>query len=113
VSDYPKVAEALARGADPKLLCETCPWDRFCITPPQITKSDIGEASRQLQEEAGPDPMSQVMSTILVGAVFGGRDTMSDTCPVFSLRLRSSEGRVLVDSIRSQMRSWDDSEVVA
>lgn len=114
MSDYRKVSEALQAGAEPEMLCMTCPWDRFCITPPTMTREDIEEqledAKRKDAEAveaakaAGKDPGMPV--GILVHALaVGGKDTSCQVCPVFALRLRSNEGGTFVQAIRQQMQA--------
>lgn len=117
MTDYKPVQDALASGADPAMLCATCPWDRNCITPPTMSKADvdayIAKAEREDQERAaaarlaGKDPglpAGMLMTTL----TFAGRDTSAQVCPVFALRLKSSGGRKMADSIRESMQSWDD-----
>ena len=116
-SDYQNVQKALTGGADPAMLCTTCPWDRNCITPPEMTAADIearmqeGAAKdRQLAAEAraaGRDP-GVPTGTLLTALMFAGRDLSAYVCPVFSLRLRSSGGRKIADTFKAQMQEWDD-----
>lgn len=117
MTDYQPVQKALASGADPAMLCTTCPWDRNCITPPSMTSADVeqmlADASakdKQAAEQArlsGKDPGMPVTSLMTV-LTFAGKDTSAQVCPVFALRLRSGGGRRLADSIRESMQSWDD-----
>jgi len=37
------IREALKTGADPHMICATCPWDRTCIKPPAMTSGDVEE----------------------------------------------------------------------
>jgi len=120
-SDYSKVQDALASGAEPRMLCATCPWDRFCIEPPSMTRADIDrhieEATKRDEETAakaraeGKQPGMPV-GVLVTAMTFSGRDTAASVCPVFALRLRSSGGRRIVDALRSEMTTWDD-EVTA
>ena len=118
-SDYQAVQDALQGGADPAMLCETCPWDRLCVEPPTMTRADVerqfSDAKRQDEEaraEAGEAGKSRMpMASLLAAVTFAGRDTAGRMCPVFALRLRSGSGRHLADSIRARMKSWDDQEV--
>lgn len=117
MSDYSAVQKALGEGADPAMLCATCPWDRTCITPPTMTKAEvdarIAEASKTDDQRmaeaalAGKEPGMPVGS-LLTALTLGGRDTMGQFCPVFALRLRSSGGREIADSLKSSMQRWDD-----
>jgi hypothetical protein len=117
MSDYKQVQDALAAGTDPAMLCATCPWDRNCITPPTMTRSEIDAeiAKSQAQDDermkaaelAGQKPTMPIGS-LMTAIVMGGRDTSAQICPVFALRLRSSAGRSLADSVRSTMQKWDD-----
>ena len=117
MSDYSAVQQALEDGAQPSMLCATCPWDRTCVTPPAMTKAEIdakvAEASRKDDERAAEARASgqQVpmpVGSLLTALTFGARDTMGQFCPVFSLRLRSSGGRGIADSVKSAMQGWDD-----
>lgn len=116
-ADYSAVQKALASGANPAMLCATCPWDRNCVTPPAMTSAEIeehiGKASREDQERAeaakargGEAPMPT--ATLLSALVYAGKDTSASVCPVFALRLKSSGGRRLADTIRAAMQGWDD-----
>ena len=117
MSDYKQVQDALAAGTEPRMLCATCPWDRNCITPPTMTRAEIDAqiAKSQAQDDermkaaelSGGKPAMPIGS-LMTAIVMGGRDTSAGICPVFALRLRSSAGRSLADSIRSTMQKWDD-----
>lgn len=118
MSDYQQVAKALAEGAEPAMLCATCPWDRNCVNPPSMTS---GEIERQLEEASAKDEATMSAArlagreiplpaaTLLTAAVLGGKDTALQACPVLGLRLRSSEGRKLSDRVRELMQSWVES----
>jgi hypothetical protein len=106
------VADALAAGADPKMLCQTCPWTRACVTLPEMTKADVDQhISEVTDHHVEKDPASALIRTIMGVAIFGGRQNDAKVCPVFALRLKSSEGRSIAESVRTQMRAWDDSAV--
>ena len=117
MSDYQAVQKALSGGADPGMLCATCPWDRNCITPPTMTSADIDarvkegaemDEQRATQARAlGRDP-GVPTGTLLSALLFAGRDTTADTCPVFTLRLKSSGGRRIADTFKGLMQEWDD-----
>ena len=117
MNDYGAVQEALKAGVEPAMLCATCPWDRNCISPPTMTSAEIDaklaeaaakdEASAAEARAAGHDP-GMPQSMILTAIAVGGRDLMGQLCPVFALRLRSSGGRRIADSVRSAMQAWDD-----
>jgi len=118
VSDsYKAVQDALAEGADPAMLCTTCPWDRYCISPPSMTRAEVDKLIKQASEqdeqhsaqarrEGKQAPMP--VGSLLAAVTFAGRDTMGELCPVFALRLRSSKGRGLVDGLKETMKGWDD-----
>lgn len=117
---YNAVKEALARGADPSMLCGTCPWDRNCLTPPSMTSSDIQKLQDEAEEqdkiqmaearERGEKP-GMPMGSLMTALVFAGKDQQATICPVFSARLRSSSGRVIADVLKNQMTNWDDEAV--
>lgn len=117
MTDYQPVQKALAGGAEPSMLCATCPWDRNCVMPPTMTSADVEAkmAEATAQDEmaakkarlAGEKP-SMPVALLTTALAFGGRDTSAQVCPVFALRLKSSGGRKIADSIRESMQSWDD-----
>ena len=118
-NNFDAVNKALTDGADPAMLCATCPWDRNCITPPSMTRAQIDEhikeseakdkeaSARALAEGKTPGmPVGLLMTTLM----FSGRDTSASVCPVFALRLASSAGRQIVDGLKAGMQSWDDQQ---
>lgn len=114
MSDYDSVERALSQGVSPAMLCMTCPWDRYYIMPPSMTRADIdermAEAQREDDERVSPTgektafPVGQLLSAML----FAGKDKAAEICPVFSLRLKSSGGRRIADEIKDGMQRWDD-----
>ena len=117
MSHVKKVEDALASGADPAMLCQTCPWDRYCIEPPDMSKADYeaqmekakadDEAEVERKKAAGQQA-SLPMGSLLTALTLGGRTTMGKMCPVFAARLRSSSGRGIADGLKQQMAAWDD-----
>ena len=116
-ADYQAVQKALSGGADPAMLCATCPWDRNCVTPPTMTSAEIeqhmAEAARKDREKADArlamGLQAEMPAGILLTALaYAGKDLSADVCPVFGLRLRSSGGRKIADMFRSLMQAWDD-----
>lgn len=117
MSDYQAVQKALASGAEPSMLCATCPWDRNCVTPPEMTSADVEarmadakEKDKQAAEQArlsGKDP-GMPFTSLMTVLTFAGKDTSAQVCPVFALRLKSSGGRRIADIVRGAMQSWDD-----
>jgi hypothetical protein len=115
MTDYKPVQDALASGAEPAMLCATCPWDRSCVTPPVMTRADIDSqiaeaaaADKRAMAEQGAGKMP--VGSLLTALMFGGRDTAAQVCPVFALRLKSGAGRGIADSVRSLMQGWDDAK---
>ena len=115
MSDYKAVSDALASGADPAMLCATCPWDRNCVNPPMMTASDIdrqiADAAAKDKEMAKADPSAGEMpfGAILATVIYAGKDTALQACPVLGIRLRSADGRRIADMVRSAMQSWEES----
>lgn len=117
MTDYGAVQKALEGGAQPSMLCTTCPWDRTCIAPPTMTRAEIDaemakaakDDDRKLAEAqaAGKDP-GLPTATLLTAIAIGARDTTGQFCPVFALRLRSSGGREIADGLKVSMQKWDD-----
>lgn len=121
MGNYEPVVKALAEGRDPAMLCTTCPWDRTCVTPPEVTRGDIqakmAEAAaideQRFRETASPgfgiqrdDAMP--VATLVTAMTWGGRDMAATICPVFALRLRSGSGRKIADNLKAGMQAWDD-----
>ena len=108
--DHDRINQALASGADPNMLCTTCPWDRLCVEPPKSTREDVDRevAKAKAEDEksmAVPGAKGMPVATLLTAMMFSGKDRTGEMCPVFSLRLRSAEGRQIADSIRALMQS--------
>jgi hypothetical protein len=117
MNDYPQVQQALATGADPAMLCATCPWDRNCVTPPTMTSGEIEaqlkQAAQEDQQRAAAAAAAGQQTGIPHGVLLtmlsvGGRDTMGLLCPVFALRLRSAAGRGMADQVKAIMQGFDD-----
>ena len=114
--DYSRVSDALKGGADPDMLCMTCPWDRFCIKPPSMTGDEIqkrlddakakDEEARREKELAG-EKVGLPATTLLTALTMGGRDRMAEVCPVFALRLKTPDGKHIVDGIKAAMQGGD------
>ena len=121
MSDYKQVEEALAKGVEPAALCGSCPWDRYCITPPSMSRAEVDaeiekskaadEAAAEKAKAEGKDgglPLGVLMTTMMLS----GKQNAATCCPVFVVRLRSSDGRTIVDGLKDAMREWDDDAVV-
>jgi len=117
MANYKPVKDALAAGADLAMLCETCPWDRYCITPPSMTSAEVEQAmaeSKAKDEEesarkrAAGEQVGMPVGSLLTTIIMSGKDSQAELCPVFSARLRSSQGRSIVDGFKAQMAGWDD-----
>ena len=115
MTDYQPVTKALAEGADPAMLCTTCPWDRNCINPPSMTAAEIdarmNEASKKDEAAMAADPLGRTMPTgiLLTAVMYAGKDTSMQACPVLGLRLRSGDGRKIADMMRTAMQAWVES----
>ena len=118
MQDYESVTKALANGADPAMLCATCPWDRNCLNPPEMTRAEItrkiGEAAAEDRvamsaARLAGDPTALPTATLMTAAIYGGKDTALQGCPVLGVRLRSADGRRLADAVRTLMQGWADS----
>ncbi len=113
MNDYGRVEEALKAGADPAMLCATCPWDRFCITPPEMTAEEVEAKIKEAEEKdrqrdearlvKGETPGMPV-GMLLTAVTLGGRHRQANLCPVFAITLRTSQGKHLVDSLKTQMQ---------
>lgn len=103
------IREALKTGADPHMICATCPWDRTCIRPPAMTTGDVEEALNPdtIWDEAG-EGEGFLLVAMVKAMTFLGRDTDAPVCPVLVDRLRSSDGKRIADALRELMVSWAD-----
>lgn len=107
MSDYQPVKNAMEAGTPPELICASCPWDRLCITPPQMTGADVQrhiDKAKREDAERDPEQRGMPMGTLMTTLLFAGKDTNAQLCPVFSLKLRSPEGRQVADMLRAEMR---------
>lgn len=120
MADYRAVADALKNGADPAMLCGTCPWDRYCISPPSMTTREVEAKQREAEEKDKARAEEQrrtgqkvdlPVGALLTAVMYSGKDLDAKVCPVFSNRLRSSSGRDIVDSLKNQMQTWDDGRI--
>jgi hypothetical protein len=103
------IREALKTGADPHMICATCPWDRTCIKPPAMTTGDVEEAldPDRIRSETG-EGEGFLFAAMIKAMTFAGRDTAAPVCPVLVDRLRSSDGKRIADALRELMTSWVD-----
>jgi hypothetical protein len=83
-----------------------------------MTKDQIErEQARQREQSEAQmreDPKGgagAIMGALLTSILYAGKDTSAQVCPVLVVRMRSSEGRAIADSVRAQMKAWDDSVV--
>lgn len=113
MTNHKTVSDALESGADPEMLCMTCPWDRFCITPPKMTRQQIeAEKVRSKTEDEAAMAKARTegrdggfpMGTLLTSLLYAGKDTAADLCPVLAVRLRTDEGQQIVQMIRCHMK---------
>ena len=103
MTNYHTVEEELKRGTSPDVLCATCPWDRLCITPPEMTKQQIDKHITEAGEKDKAEDKMPV-GALLTTLMFAGRDKTAHVCPVFALRLRGPDGRQVADQVRALMR---------
>lgn len=113
MTDYLPVAKALESGADPDMLCMTCPWDRNCITPPTMTSAEIDaqidaakrddDARRAAAVASGKDP-GLPAGMLITAVTLSGRDTSATLCPVLALRLKLPEGRAVAELVKAHMQ---------
>lgn len=114
MNDYRAVSDAMAAGASPSMLCATCPWDRYCITPPTMTKQDVdtrieeAKAKDEAKDKASPNLSGMPINMLMNLVAFASKDIEAMVCPVFAMRLRSSEGRDIVDGLKDTMKAWND-----
>lgn len=112
MSTYNAVTDAMKAGTPHELICLACPWDRLCITPPELTAADIekrmAEAKRQDDAQQASRPGQAPMASLMTLMMLGGRDTAGQMCPVFAARLRGPEGREVADAIRRNMRTFGE-----
>jgi hypothetical protein len=101
----------LAAGTPAELICATCPWDRLCVEPPNMSELDIKRQlndAEQMDLKQDPDKSKMPMATLMTALIFAGKDKTGKLCPVFALRLRGPDGRQCADAIRQTMRTWGE-----
>lgn len=109
---YDDVARALREGREPEMLCVTCPWNRPCITPPEMTSAEVDAEIRvgQAADKAAAETSGQrgvPTGLIIQTAIYAGRDTACQVCPVLALRIRTA-GEPIVKGLRAMMRIWEE-----
>ena len=118
MTGYEQVAAELAKGTEPAMLCATCPWDRNCLKPPSMSTAEVSKVideaasqdeARMLAARASGQSVPMPAVTIMTAAVYGGRDTALEACPVLAIRLRSADGRKAAEAVKSLMQSWEES----
>jgi hypothetical protein len=114
MADYQAVKDALAKGADPAMLCTTCPWDRNCVNPPAMTSAEVEQrmkeesAKDEAKIKANPSGGGMPVGTLMAALVYGGKDTAVQACPVLGIRLRTGDGRKIAETVRGLMQGWED-----
>jgi hypothetical protein len=106
---YEQVAAELAKGTDPAMLCATCPWDRNCVNPPEVSAAEIRQKIDESAESARARGSDPVVVTVMATLVLAGRDTALQVCPVLAVRLRSADGRKAAEAVKNLMQNWDES----
>jgi len=86
--------------------CKSCPWDQFCITPPEYTSEGVAKQIEQMKQDAATKGVDSIFAALMSSLIFSGRDKLCRACPVFIERLRESE--VLIKRIREMMQGWSD-----
>lgn len=107
-ASYETVAQALARGDDPAMLCATCPWDRNCVNPPEMSTGDVRQKVEEMAQAARTAGQDAGIAVLAAAVIYAGRDTSLQACPVLAVRLRSGDGRKAAEAVRTLMQSWED-----
>lgn len=102
MADYRQVSDALDRGVEPELICQTCPWDRLCINPPTMTRGEV-EAQTAIPPQGATN--KEINEALLKVVIYSGKDSTSSICPVLAVKLRSGDGKAVADAVRSIMQS--------
>lgn len=111
---HEQAKKQLEAGTPAELICATCPWDRLCVEPPQVSNQEIQrhlDAAMAKDKEQDPQQRGMPVGSIMTALVFAGRDTSGRLCPVFASRLRGPDGRAVADGIRQQMRTFGEPAV--
>lgn len=104
---YRPVLDAMAAGTPHDLICSTCSWTRLCIQPPDMTRDEVTRGIENIKAAAlrnGCGRGDVAAAQITAIAIYGGRDSAGAMCPVLIARLRSPDGRQVLDQIRALMR---------
>lgn len=70
--------------------------------PARLRESSVPAFGIQRSDDAMP------VATLVTAMTYAGKDLAAQLCPVFALRLRSSGGRRIADSLKDAMQAWDD-----
>lgn len=108
-ASYDAVAQALARGDDPAMLCATCPWDRNCVNPPEMSAQDVRQKITETGEQAKTAGHDATAAVLMATVIYAGRDTALQCCPVLAVRLRSADGRKAAEAVKALMQNWEES----
>jgi hypothetical protein len=91
-----------------------CPWDKFCIRPPQMTPEEVKKKLNEVGEEAkkegqeiekeGKEKGGAVLGFILQGLFMVGKDTECQGCSVFIERLRND--KIVIEKIKELMINY-------
>lgn len=108
-ANYDQVSQALARGDDPAMLCATCPWDRNCVNPPEMSAGDVRQKIDETGEAAKASGHDHGTAILMATVIYAGKDTSLQACPVLAVRLRSADGRKAAEAVKSLMQSWEES----
>lgn len=84
--------------------CSTCTWNKFCITPPVMTKAEVDATlKKDLDKAKDKEGDGGLLGAMLGGMLLAGKDTECHVCPVFAAKLR--ETAELSTKIKELMKS--------
>jgi len=87
-----------------QVTCSTCPWSKFCITPPVMSKAEVdAKIQGDLDKVKETKDEGALMQPMLSALMFSGKDTECQVCPVFAAKLRESP--LLSTKIRELMKA--------
>lgn len=110
MANYESVAKALAEGTEPAMLCATCPWDRNCVNPPEMSAGDIRQKIDETAEAAKTAGHDAGTAVLTATVIYAGKDTALQACPVLAVRLRSADGRKAAEGVKNLMQNWNDND---
>ena len=91
-----------------------CPWDRRCINPPTMTRSEVRAKTEPptppTSDLGKSESEKQLFTGLLNVMMFANKDRTVSVCPVLALRLSLPEGEEVAVTVRGLMKAMSPTE---